>query len=69
MKAAPVVFTPRDAFDPEIFNRQVAAAQEAQQPRLTESAALDADELISPLAEAVGGATSSAATELLPAVE
>ena len=57
--AAPPAFTPRDAFDPEIFNRQVAAAQAARE-KLSEETIPVEDE---------GSSESTVATGQLPATE
>jgi hypothetical protein len=65
---APPPFTPRDAFDPEIFNRQMAAAQSARLRR-PDDAAYSSDEPIPQFADAEGSSESSIATEQLPAAE
>lgn len=65
--AEPPAFTPRDAFDPEIFNRQVAA--QAARQNLPETAITAEDETIPLSADAAGSSASTLATEQLPATE
>ncbi len=66
--AAQSAFVPRDAFDPEIFNHQIAAAQAARQ-KLPDDPVPFADELVPQFADAEVRSETSVATEQLPATE